>query len=69
VAKRKVCRPGGKKGAGSWTDGYESDEFGMNAILLKYARNAHTQTHPLTHTHTQTLNIEATNEMKNGCAN
>jgi len=58
-------------GLARWMDGFKSDEFGMNAILLKYARNAHTQTHPLTrtHTHTQTLNIEATNEMKNGCAN
>jgi len=41
-------------GLGRWMDGFKSDEFGMNAILLKYARNAHTQTHPLTRTHTQT---------------
>jgi len=39
-------------GLGRWMDGFKSDEFGMNAILLKYARNAHTQTHPLTRTHT-----------------
>jgi len=45
----------GKMGLGRWMDGFKSDEFGMNAILLKYARNAHTQTHPLTRTHTHTL--------------